>query len=185
MTDHLIAELEDINQKKGLPRNYRFNQKIRWFVLLLATASIFYAIWIILYKIDPESAKFHKMAPFVIMFFAFNVVMKNLFSINTIRFESSRIVFKYIGRPSIPINWEQIRSMKFAKSKRKIIEILWDKDGTEKKFFFNVAYPNMLEIINAMAELTSNVEFDDFLEKVIVSAGKNTKTQSSKPDATT
>ena len=162
------SNLIDINKKKGLPRSYRFNQFIRWTTLLLGLAAIAYALWVVFSKIDIGSPKFFKLVPFIIIFLAANSVMRNLFSLNSILFTEKKIVFKFIARKSVAINWKTIIKMEFGSTRHRVIHIFYREGDKDKKFLMNLSFPNMVEIINSIAELCDGVEYDDFLKKVII-----------------
>jgi hypothetical protein len=38
-----------------------------------------------------------------------------------------------------------------------------------KVFLFPISFPNMLEIVNSMAEMLPDIEYDDFMQNVIIS----------------
>jgi len=162
------SSLIDINKKKGLPRKYRFNQFIRWTTLLLGLAAIAYALWVVFFMIDIGSPKFFKLVPFIIIFLAANSVMRNLFSLNTILFTEEKIIFKFIARKSVALNWNSIYKLEFGPTRHRVIHIFYRENDTDKKFLMNLSFPNMVEIINSIAELCDGVEYDDLLKNVIV-----------------
>ncbi|MBN1326330.1 MAG: hypothetical protein JW996_00095 [Candidatus Cloacimonetes bacterium] len=165
-----VDGLLEINKKKGFPRNYRFNQFIRWFTLLLATAAAAYAIWVIFTKLDSNSPTFYKVVPFVILFLAVNSMMKNLLSVNSIKFREDKIEFHFILRPILIIPWKAFRKMKLAEAKIRGIKIIYEIQGKEKIFLLPLGYPNILEIVNSIAELCPQLEYDEFLQNVIISS---------------
>ncbi len=163
-----LDNLIDINKKRGLPRVYRFNQFIRWFTLFFGIAAIAYAIWMIFARIDADSSKFFKFVPFAIMFLALNSVLKNLLSLNSINFTMDRVIFSYIARKSVVIPWTSLKRMELNDSKRKWIRLRFEDNDSEKTFEFTMSFPNMLEIVNSIAEMCPQMEYDEFLEKVII-----------------
>ena len=164
-----IDNLVDINKRKGFPRVYRFNQFLRWFVIIFALAAIAYAVWIIFNLIDADSSKFHKIVPFVIIFLAGNSLMRNLFSVNSILFTEEKVVFRYLARKSVKINWNSLKKMELNKSRTRAVKLSYQKDGEEKSFVFILSFPSILEILNSIAEMCPQLEFDEFMEKVIIS----------------
>ncbi|MBC8384579.1 MAG: hypothetical protein H8E57_03560 [Candidatus Cloacimonetes bacterium] len=159
----------DINKRKGFPRIYRFNRFIRWFTLVFGLAAICYAGWLILNKIGADSSKFLKVVPFIIIFFAANSVMKNLFSLNSIKFTNDEIIFRYLARKAKHISWSEITKMQLDDGKHKQIQLVFGEKETEKKYCFTISFPNMLEIVNSIAELCPNIAYDDFIKNVIIS----------------
>lgn len=164
-----VMDLIDINKKKGFPRSYNFNQFIRWFTLLLGIFAFVYSFYYIFTAINPNTSNIKKAIPFIILFLSINSLLKNLFSLNKITFEENRVIFKFIVRKSIPIYWEEITGMSFAEGRRKFIKIHYQRDGEKKVFDMSLSFPNMVEIVNSIAELCNDIEYDDFLQKVIIS----------------
>jgi hypothetical protein len=164
-----IGNLIDINKRKGLPRTYRFNQFVRWFTLILGCFAFLYSIWYIFTGIQANMTFLKKMIPFLIMFFTLNSVLKNLFSINSIRFTKEKIKFCYLARKNVAIRWDSIRKMSYSAARPRAIKIVYQQNGETKEFLFPISFPNMLEIVNSMAELVSDVQYDDFLENVLIS----------------
>lgn len=171
------VNFQDINKQKGLPRTYRFNQIIRWFTLLLGLLAIAYSIWVIFTRLQSDSPGFYKIVPFIIMFLAANSVLKNLFSLNKIIFRSEDITFCFLARRSVRIPWLQIRRLTYGRGRQKFINIFYEVNGEEKRFLMTLAFPRMLEIINGIAELVENVEYDEFLQKIIISDQEKKQTE--------
>ncbi len=163
-TDNLI----EINQKKGLPRKYTFNQFIRWFTLIFGILALVYSGWLIFAKISSDSSTFQKFIPFAILFLAMNSVMKNLFSLNKIIFRQENVSFRYLGRKSFTVTWNDLRKIEFSDDKRKLIRLKYQIEDTEKFFEFPMGFPNMLEIINSIAEMCPNLEYDEFIGNVVI-----------------
>ncbi len=161
-------DLIDINKKKGFPRTYSFNQFVRWFVMLLSIAAIVYGMYIIMYMIGPDASKFSRFAPFFIIFFALNSLLKNMYSLNNIRFESDKLIFCYIAKSNVAINYKDIIKLKFGKGKSRSITINYKTDSGEKSLTFTASFPNMLEILNSIAETNLNIEFGEILKNIIV-----------------
>ncbi|MDO9576655.1 MAG: hypothetical protein Q7J16_02090 [Candidatus Cloacimonadales bacterium] len=163
-----IDNLIEINQKKGLPRKYIFNQFIRWFTLIFGMLAVVYSGWLIFAKISTDSSTFQKFVPFAILFLALNSVMKNLFSLNKIVFRQENISFRYLGRNSFTVAWNDLRKIEFADDKRKLIRLKYQSEDLEKMFDFPMSFPNMLEIINSIAEMCPDLEYDEFIGNVVV-----------------
>jgi hypothetical protein len=161
------GKLININQTKGLPRKYQFKQFIRWFTLFLGLSAILYALWVIFFKLTADSPKFFKFAPFAILFLALNSVLKNLFTLNAVVFTQAGISFHFLGKKSTKITWEKLRKMEFSNDKRRQIILTYDESDKKKEFSFSIAFPNMLEIVNSIAEMCPHLEYDEFMQNVI------------------
>lgn len=175
-----VSSLININQKKGLPRKYKFNVFIRWTTLILATAAILYAFWVIFYKLNEDSPQFFKFVPFIIIFLAANSLMRNLFSLNVVIFNYEDIRFKFLARKTVVIPWKSIFKITMGQRKQRVINIFYREAESEKKFLMQLSFPNMLEIINSIAEMCQNVEYDEFLESVLVNAKEKAEHSSEK-----
>ncbi|MFA5498169.1 MAG: hypothetical protein WC327_01300 [Candidatus Cloacimonadia bacterium] len=166
MKKYDIYNLIDINKRKGFPRTYRFNPFIRWFVILLSMFAITYAVSYIFNYIDSATKTFQKIVPFVIIFFALNSLTRNFYSLNTVLFRQEGLVFKYLGKKSVPISWDQLRKISLYPGKTKALKIEYEGDKT---LVITLNFPNLLEIVNAIAEMRPDLEYDDFLKNVILS----------------
>ncbi|MBW6516301.1 MAG: hypothetical protein K0B81_06770 [Candidatus Cloacimonetes bacterium] len=158
--------LIDINKKKGFPRTYRFNQFVRWLVILLSLFAITYAVYYIFTGIDADSSTIHKIVPFVIIFLAIHSLLRNLFSLNSIRFKSEGIEFRYIANRSVFIRWEDIKRLALYQGKTRAIKLTYQLNEREKELIFTMVFPNMLEIINSIAEMCPHLAVDEFMRNV-------------------
>ncbi len=175
-----IETLIDINKKKGFPRTYRFNPLVRWFTLLLGLAVISWAVFLIFVKIGTETKFFFKIAPFLIIFFAANSVLKNLFSLNTIVFKKEKITFHFLGRKSTSICWSSLKKMELDDGKHKKIILTYLEKEIEKKFSFTLSFPKMMEIVNSIAEICPEMSYDKFMKNVIISDKEREKVKKEK-----
>ena len=172
-----LESIININKRKGFPRTYRFNQFIRWFTLSFGTLAIAYSFWLIFTKVNADSSKFQQFVPFAIMFLALNSVFRNLFSLNSIHFQKDAIFFRYLLRKSVKISWIDIIKIELNDSKRKMIRLQYMDNSEEKNFEFTINFPNMLEIVNSIAEMNPNIKYDEFIEKVIITPQEKEKIQ--------
>jgi hypothetical protein len=164
-----IENLIDINKRKGLPRTYRFSPFARWFTLILGSFALLYSIWFIFFGVEGDTSTLKKVIPFLILFFTLNSVLKNLFSINCIRFDQEKIEFRFLARKRVTISWNSIQKLSYSGARPRAIKIAYQAEEAQKTFLFPISFPNMLEIVNSMAELLPDVEFDDFMRNVIIS----------------
>ncbi len=162
-------KLIDINKIKGFPRTYRFNSFARWFTLLMALLACSYAFYVIIARLTPEASTFHKAVPFLILFLAANSILKNLFSLNSVRFEEDRIIFGYLGKKNAIVPWASIRKMYLDDARRRLVKVTFSTTQGNRSVEFTLGFPNILEIINAMAEMCPDMEFDEFMSKVVIS----------------
>jgi len=164
-----FESLVDINKRKGFPRTYRFNQFIRWFTMLLGVFAVAYAVWVILYKVDGDSNNLIKFVPIVIMMLAVNSVIRNLFTLNALKFYEDKISFRYIGKKSVTVAWKEFTKMILTEGKRKAVCLVYIENGEEKDFRFFLSFPHILEVINSIAEMAPQIELDDFMQSIVIS----------------
>lgn len=163
-----LGEFLDINKTKGLPRTYKFNQFIRWFTLIFAALAIAYSIWLIFNKVDSDSSKFVQFVPFAIMFLALNSFLKNLFSLNRIKFTQDVVSFQYLGKKNVNIKWESLTKLELNDDKRRMIRLKYIEDEKEKSLEYTLSFPKPLEIANSIAEMAPQIEFDEFMAAVVI-----------------
>jgi len=163
-------DLLDINKKKGFPRTYRFNGFIRWFTIILSFLVICYAIWFILTAIDAQTGTFKKIVPFIIIFLAGNSLFRNLYSLNYIDFHEDKIIFGYLLAKKVVIRWEKITKMSVYSGKAKAVVLEYNIDGQKKQLIFTMGFPHMLEILNSIAEQCPGIEYDSFMQNIIIQA---------------
>jgi len=173
-------EYLNINNRKGLPRSYWFNQIIRWFTILFALFAIIYAGWLIFNKVDANSDTFTKVVPFVIIFFGVNSLLRNLFSLNKLLFTTKSLKMEYLIRKPVVINWDNIISLKSKIARQKLLQITYtDETGKERVHELNLAFPKILEILNAIIELCPQAKLDDFMDSIAVGERKEETTEKS------
>jgi hypothetical protein len=169
MRNYNSIDLIDINKKKGFPRVYKFNAFARWFTIILSLFAIFYAIWYVFAAVDANTAFFRKIIPFVIIFFAANSLFRNLFSLNSILFKQDEIVFRFIMPKDVHISWQNIDKLSLYEGKSRAIQIEYTEGERKRTLVITMNFPNMLEIINSIAELCPELELDDFMKNVVIS----------------
>ncbi len=162
-------DLVDINKKKGFPRTYKFNPFARWFTIILALSAIAYAVWYIISGVDADTTTIKKIIPFVIIFLAANSLFRNLFSLNSITFNEDYLKFGYILSNDKTIKWDQIVKISLYSGKSKAIVLKYNSQGDQRQIIFTMIFPNMIEIINSIAEICPQTEFDTFMENIIIS----------------
>ncbi|MCF7911181.1 MAG: hypothetical protein K9M99_01530 [Candidatus Cloacimonetes bacterium] len=169
-------EYLNINERKGFPRSYWFNQLIRWFTIIFSWLAIFYGGWLILNKTNADSSTFTKIVPFLIIFFALNSLLRNLFTINRLIFREDSLEFTYLLKKNVIIMWQDFVSIKLIKARQRILDISYFGDGGEIKVHeLTLAFPKMLEILNAIIEMVPQAELDEFVSSVAVGAGERQK----------
>src|SRR6056297_3285695 len=106
MSMNHFKEYQNINQRKGFPRSYWFSPIIRWFTLLFSVFAIVYALWLIFTQLNADSTTFAKIIPFLVLFFALNSLLRNLFSLNRLRFTEKALEMHFLARKKVVIPWD-------------------------------------------------------------------------------
>ncbi|MDY6914772.1 MAG: hypothetical protein SVM86_00440 [Candidatus Cloacimonadota bacterium] len=151
-----------------LPQKYKMSPFVRWFTFIFGIFAMVYAIWIIFNKINAEASLFYKIIPFVILFLALNSVIKNLISLNSVKFTKDKLIFGFLGKKAIKINWQDIKKLQAHSNKNRYATLTYEENGEEKKVHFTIAFPHILEILNGIGEMAPDIKLDDFMKKVIM-----------------
>lgn len=169
-----FESLIDINKRKGFPRSYKFNQFIRWFTMFFGVMAIAYAMWVMFNKIDGDSSRIVKFSPIIILLLAFNSVIRNLFTLNSLKLFEDKISFRYIGKVAVIVKWSDFRQMKLSEGKRKAVSLIYLDNNAEKEFRFFLSFPHILEVINSIAEMAPQMELDEFMRTIVMSEKEKT-----------
>jgi ABC-type multidrug transport system fused ATPase/permease subunit len=166
-------EYQNINAKKGFPRSYWFSPIIRWFTVFFSVFAIAYALRLIFTKINADSSTFTKLVPFLIIFFALNSLLRNLFTLNRLRFKENCLEFHYLMKKTVIINWTDFISIKLRNARQRILDIKYkDHNGNTKTHELTLAFPKMLEILNAIIEMTPQIALDEFMNSIVIAPEK-------------
>ncbi len=161
-------DLTDINSKKGFPRTYRFSPFTRWTTIFIGLFAIIWAVWYVFAAVDADTATLKKIIPFVVIFLAGNSLFRNLFSLNTLVFTEQGLEFGYLLARNIFIKWEEIKKLSVYSGKTRAVVMDYEKGGQKKSLTFTMVFPNMLEIINSIAEKCPDIEYDEFMKNIII-----------------
>lgn len=161
-------DLTDINRKKGLPRTYRFSPFTRWATIIIGLFAIIWAVWYVFAAVDADTSTFKKIIPFIVIFLAGNSLIRNLFSLNTLTFSEKGLEFGYLLARNVLINWDEIKKLSVYSGKTRAVVMDYEKQGQNKSLTFTMVFPNMLEIINSIAEMCPDIAYDDFMKNIIL-----------------
>ncbi len=173
--DNLIdpAELININQKKGLPRSYRFSLLTRLIILSFAVLVCIYAVYYLLTKvaISPDATMVAKLIPIIIFFAGLNTILQNLLNIHTLTFTKEFLIAKSLIGIKRVIPFDGITKISMSKSKKRYVIIDYiDNKNKKRQYNLMLVFKNMMEILNSIGEMASNAKYDDFMSTIIVSA---------------
>jgi len=180
-----FQEYLNINERKGFPRSYWFNRFIRWFTIIFSFLAIIYAVWLNFNKVHTDSSNFTKLVPFLIIFFALNSLLRNLFTLNRLIFRQGGVEFAYLLKRNVYIPWKDFVSIKLTKARQKILDVHYrGSDGELKLQGLTLAFPNMLEILNGIIEMVPQAVLDDFVGSIAVAKEENRKAENNEGQST-
>ncbi len=157
------------NDKMTLPQKIRFNVFARYFTMFMALLAIFYAGYVMFYRITADSSALFKAIPIIIVFLALDSFLRNGMNLNTIYLTEEFIEFGFLMKPKKRIAWGDIKKVEITRSKRRMIRYIYtDNTGKDKIFTVTLSFPHMLAILNTIADKAVNAEFDEFLRSVLI-----------------
>ncbi|MBI9030592.1 hypothetical protein JEZ13_01120 [bacterium] len=172
-------ELININQKKGLPRAYRFSLSTRITILVFAFLVCCYAVYYLITKVatSPDATMIAKFIPIIIFFAGLNTILQNLFNIHKLILTEDALIVKSLIGIKREIPFAGITKISMSKSKKRYVIIQYiDTKNKKRQYFLMLVFRNMIEILNSIGELAINSKYDDFMTSIIVSAdSKKTK----------
>lgn len=161
-------DLIDINQRLGIPRTYRFNPELRWLTILVAFIATGCSLWFILFRINMDFPVILRILPFLVIFFAFQSMYNQMTMLNAIVFEQDRIMFLTIAKRPVEIPWASFRKMEFSTKGFRSVKITYETPSGPAEYSMTITFRNILEIVNSIAELCPQLEYDPFIKNVIV-----------------
>ncbi len=167
-----INDFVDINRKKGLPRKYRFNLVIRLIMIAFSFLVVGYALYFMFFKLPivKDPTIFAKAVPIIVLFAGANTLFQNLFNIHTITITKDYFIASSILGLKRKIKWDSITKFSMNSGKKRYVIISYlDENNNKKQYNLLLVFKQMLEIINSMAELSPNAEYDEFLQTIVVS----------------
>ena len=154
--------------KHRLPVRYRFSPVVRIFMLSLSTLICAYSLYFLIRFVKADTPTFFKMLPLVIMFVALDSIFRQTTSLNSVLFLSDRIKLSYLLKPSIEIPYSEIVSMKLERRITFYFLLAYnDSKGIKKQFKTAASFPKMLEIILNIADLSPQVQLNEFMTKAV------------------
>lgn len=157
----------DFNTALGVPRTYHFKRFLRWFTILMGLLAVVYSFYLI-YNSAFGTEGFRRYIPYAIMFLALNSLLKNLFTLNKVVINKANVVFGFLLKPSVKIEYNSISRIEFNAIKRKAFKIHYFENGMNKIYWLTIAFPKMLEIINSIIAECPEAEYDEFVSNILM-----------------
>jgi len=163
----------DNHIKKELLLKYEFPKFTRYFTLFMGISLIIYSVFIISTQINSDSSTLKKFLPMIIIFFAFDSVYRNLFSLNKILISNETIKFSFLAKKSTIIKWENMVKIETFVGKKKYFLIHYKSFLTSKcndettSFQLPMAFKDIIYIINWITKFAPHVETDEFVSSLL------------------
>jgi hypothetical protein len=175
----IMNQNDEINQmlqdesSGDFPRVYRFSPVVRTMTMIIAAFALIYSIWFIFSIVNVETKLILKILPVIIAFLSAQTLIRHSLSLQKVILESDRIVFYYVIRKPLVINYYQIKRMEITNTRPRSVKIIFESSPENlKAFFMHVGFPHMVEILNGVVERTRNLELDEFLSATLIDPKK-------------
>jgi hypothetical protein len=152
----------------NLPKAYNFPRFNRIASIIMAGLVIIYSLMVVFFSINDQSTTAQKVIPFILLFLSFNLLIKGLFSLNTVLIEDDAVTFKYILKKNIKIPWLRLQKIEMYKGRPKSFILTYTENSQEKKYMLTMQFPNLIEIINIIAYLAPHTENDKFVASLLI-----------------
>jgi len=146
---------------------FRFPPFLRWLSIIVALLALVWAVYFITNEFSTLDKWFKKAVPFVVLFLVVNVFYKNLFTINSIRFTDSSVIFKPLLLKGIEIQFVQIKKIEFNIKAGKSIILTYEQDARTKTLFIPRGINKIIIVLSLIADNVPGIELDEFMKTVI------------------
>ncbi|TSA23926.1 hypothetical protein D4R71_07875 [bacterium] len=146
---------------------FRFPPFLRWLSMIVALLALVWAVYFITHDFSTLDKWYKKAVPFVVIFLVVNVFYKNFFTINSIRFTDSSVIFKPFLLKDIEIQFVQIKKIEFNIKAGKSIILTYEQGGKPKTMFIPRGIDKILIVLSLIAENVPDIELDEFMKTVI------------------
>lgn len=146
---------------------FRFPLFLRWLSIIVAMLALVWALYFMTNDFSTADKWFKKAVPFVVIFLVGNVLYKNLFTINSIRFTDSSVIFKPLLLKHIEIPFDEIRKIEYSIKGGKSIILTHEHEGKTKTLFIPRGIEKIIIVLTLIAENVPNIELDEFMKTVI------------------
>ena len=146
---------------------FRFPPFLRWLSIIVALLALVWAVYFITYEFSTLDKWYKKAVPFVVLFLVVNVYYKNLFTINSIQFTDSSVIFKPLLLKCIEIQFVQIKKIEFNIKVGKSIILTYEQGSKTKTLFIPRGINKIIIVLSLIAENVPVIELDEFMKTVI------------------
>jgi len=152
-----------------MPVRYRFHPLIRWVMILFTGMIVAYTGYFLVRWVNSATPMFFKITPLVILYIGLDSLFRHLTSLNQVIFTEECLWLRFVLKPSIPIPWESLKSMRLQKRITYYLYIEYtDLKGRDKIYKTPASFPKMTEILFNIADLAPGISMNKELENMIV-----------------
>ncbi len=146
---------------------FRFPPFLRWLSIIVALLALVWAVYFITQEFSTLDKWYKKAVPFVVLFLVVNVFYKNLFTVNSIRFTDSSVIFKPLLLKGIEIQFVQIKKIEFNIKAGKSIILTYEHQDKTKTLFIPRGINKIIIVLSLIADNVPGIELDEFMKTVI------------------
>ena len=168
--EYMIIKKDDLK----LPLVFEFAKYSRFITLFFGFLIFFWTLIMVVPQIHSDSHVLRKITPFLILFFAFDVIQRNLFSIRKIVMNSDALQFYYIAKKRTIIVWHTLLKVEKYHGKGHYFLLHYVEDGIPKKYFFPMVHRDIIDILNFIKIIAPHIETDDFVSSLLIKIDKET-----------
>jgi len=157
----------NIKDNLKLPFHYIFPPFLRYFTLLIAICLFAFSVYAIATKVYSDSSTIVKVFPFLIIFFAYDSLYRNLFTLNRVSFFSEYLQLSFLAKKKIVIKWEDIVKIDNNLNKKRFFIIHYKQGEVEKQFALQMSFPNVIDILNFIKIFAPHIETDELVSSLM------------------
>ena len=151
-----------------LPLVFEFAKYTRWIALFFGVIIFLWALFLVIPQLNSDSHILKKITPFLILFFAWDVIQRNLFSIRKITMTESSLLFFYIAKKTTTIPWNDLLKLEKYQGKGKFFVFHYKNGDETKKYFFPMVHKDIIDILNFCKIIAPHIETDDFVSSLLI-----------------
>jgi len=164
----LPRELNIQSVRDRMPARYRVNPYLRWISVIAQLVVTVLCLYVLFYKLTAVSSWLIRILPLVVLFVSLDSLFRHLTSLNEVLFTPECLWFRYILRPSVPIEYDRITSLELRKVLTYYVFLgFTDRSGKARVLKTQASFPRMLEIMFNIADLAPHVVMNQELDKMV------------------
>ena len=151
-----------------LPLIFEFAKYARVVTLFFGFLIFFWTLIMVVPQISSDSSLWRKLTPFLILFFAIDVIQRNLFSIRKIIMNNESLQFLYIAKRKTVIYWGDLVRIEKYQGRGNFFLFHYREGEEVKKYFFPMVHRDIIDILNFIKIIAPHIETDDFVSSLLI-----------------